>query len=139
TACRAPRGTRTALPECPVRWRSCSCGPCETHQQAAWIRSRSSVIFSSATIAQPNYLPKQLLRIQLPLARDREQLRRYVVDLERCVLDAKALAQHSFELASDRVAVGVRRDEHVRREYRDTWRQLPQVQIVHLAHECRVR
>ena len=79
-------------------------------------------------------MPQTLRRTCVPLARDGQQRSRRVVYLERGVLDAETLSKHPFEFAPDRMAVCARRDEHVSREYRNTWRQLPEVEIVHLVH-----
>src|SRR5690349_3880536 len=78
-------------------------------------------------------------RIRFPLTCDREHLLRRVIDLERGVLDVEALAQHLFDLTADGVAVGAACHQDVRRQYRDTGRNLPQMEIVHLAHEGRMR
>ena len=55
-----------------------------------------------------------------------------VVDLERRVLDAEALAEHRGELAAARVAVVVGRHQHVRGERDEARGHLPDVQVVDL-------
>jgi hypothetical protein len=81
----------------------------------------------------------QSVSIGRALAGDRKHLLRRVIHLQGCVFDPKALAQQPFELAAHRVAVRRRGYEHMRGQDRDAWRQLPQVQIVHLPHKLGAR
>ncbi len=55
-----------------------------------------------------------------------------MVDLERHVAQLEALLEQALKAAPRTVAVGVRRDEDVRRESREAARHGPDVQVVHL-------
>src|SRR3954453_12071452 len=66
-------------------------------------------------------------------ARNRQQLVLRVIDLQGRVRDAELVAQQLLERPSNRVAIRVLRDEYVGGEDGCPWRQLPEVQIVHLA------
>ena len=57
-----------------------------------------------------------------------------MVDLERGVRQAEALRERSFEPPPGGMAVGIGRDEDVRRKRRETARNRPDVQVVHFDH-----
>src|SRR5215216_5741233 len=64
---------------------------------------------------------------------DVEELAPLVLDLQRRVVDAEALAQQGLQVPADGVAVVVGAHEHVRGQGREAGGDLPDVQVVHLA------